>query len=92
MPKYAVRIEGQNFHLELNGEEGYYGFYTTRVVRSHSAEQAKASALENVRTDPELSKLAGSEEDHQSSIAVDGVWQVQWWRRSGGEGFTFYGM
>lgn len=92
MPKYAVRIEGQNFHLKLNGEEGCYGFYTTRVVKSHSVDQAKSSALSNVRADPELSKLAGSAEDDQSSITVDEVWRVQWWRRLGGKGFTFYGM
>jgi hypothetical protein len=54
MKLYRCFIEGKNFPLEVDGQEGPVGFYTTRFVRADSPENAEILALEMLRSDPSL--------------------------------------
>lgn len=54
MPWFRCFIEGENFPGVLIGDQGLFGFYTTRWVEASDAEAAELIALDALRSDPKL--------------------------------------
>ena len=55
--KYSVIVSGENFILNIDGEQKLYGFITTRNVKAASIEDAKKAAIALVEHDIDLIKL-----------------------------------
>jgi hypothetical protein len=51
MGQYRVFLRGENFILEMDGETGCFGFYTTRFVEANGTEAAELGAVELIRHD-----------------------------------------
>jgi hypothetical protein len=51
MNRYSVRLNGQNFLLNFEGNAQKFGFYTTRDVEAESFEDAELKAVQIVRKD-----------------------------------------
>ena len=45
MKRYRVQLRGENFLLDLDGDNGKFGFKTTRVIKANSCDEAKRIAL-----------------------------------------------
>lgn len=91
MPKYTVKIQGNNCLLNFEEETELCGFYTTRTVKSSSPEQAEQFAIEIVRNDPELTSMS-VESPSIPTYEIVSIEQTYWWTRVGGKGYTFYPM
>ena len=90
--KYGVRLEGKNF--EMNTEEGMenLGFFTTRFVKASSAEEAEARAVELVWADKGLNAVLAQYRKYEPMLYLVECWKESWWKKLGGEGYTFYPM
>lgn len=51
---YRIRINGQNFLLNLNGTLTKFGFYTTRDIKAESLENAETIAVQLIENDEAL--------------------------------------
>ena len=86
-------IRGENFLLNYEGSTKNLGFFTTRNVKATSVEEAKALAIEVVGNDDDLQEMmAIQSEKHPPTLFVEELYHLQWWKRIGGKGFTFFGM
>jgi hypothetical protein len=56
MNRHRIRLNGQNFLLNLQGEPRRYSFYTTRDVEAVSFEEAESKAVDLIRNDDSLKK------------------------------------
>lgn len=56
MDKFQVLVRGENLLLQVEGETGRYGFYTTVSVEALHAADAAERALEVLREDPKLTR------------------------------------
>ncbi len=90
--KYGVRLQGENYELNFEGEVELLGFVTTIFVKASSPEEAELRAVELVRNDKRLNGLMISGSKFLSSIHLTEVWTESWWKRLGGKGYTFFPM
>lgn len=90
--KYGVMLRGENFAIKSEAEVENLGFFTTRFVKARSPEEAELVALNMIRTDKSLLKVLMRESEFESKIYLEKVWAVPWWKRLGGDGYTFYPM
>ncbi len=90
--KYQVMVRGENFELEINGETQNLGFVTTRWVKAKSIEEAEIQAIQVVKSDTDLTNLMVEDPIETPMVYIEEVAQAKWWKRIGGNGFTFWKM
>lgn len=90
--KYGVRLSGVNYEINIEGSTELLGFITTRFVKAKSGDEAAHKAVQLILSDPHLNSIMTPNSDHEASVSVDEVWQERWWKKTGGQGYTFYPM
>lgn len=88
--KYQVVLRGENFELNLENDINVFGFYTTRVVKAASAEDAETKAVALIKNDQSLQQLLVKGSSYQPMIYLESIYKAKWWKRSGGKGYTFW--
>lgn len=90
--KYSVIVSGENFILNMNGEQKIYGFITTRNVKAASIEDAKKAAINLVENDVDLVRLMSQKQNdlNPPTLFVEEMYELSWWKMLGGKGFTFF--
>jgi hypothetical protein len=73
MTYYRVRLNGQNFLLNLQGKVKKYGFYTTRDVEAESFEEAELKAVDLVKEDDAIKNSAVNEKDNSPMIYLEEI-------------------
>ena len=86
--KYRILVNGQNFLLEMDGENRKTGFYTTRFVEAQDAEQAEALAVELIKSDPKLSNIVLNKRGDSPRVYVEEIEEVK--RLRAQAGYAFY--
>lgn len=84
---YRVLVNGQNYWLNIDGRPQWTGFYTTRFVEAHNAEEAKDIAVEMILADSKLSKNLNDASD-QPILSAEEVEAVDVLERA--HGYAFY--
>ena len=92
MKKYKVLLSGENFELNFEGKTDNFGFYTTRIVKAYSEEEAEIKAIELIKTDNNLLSMLIKNSEYESKIFLEEILKASWWQRTGGEGYTFFSM
>jgi len=90
--KYGVMLRGENFEIKSEAGVENFGFFTTRFVKAITPEEAELVAMEMVRTDKSLLETLFSESKLESKIYLEKMWSERWWKRLGGDGYTFFAM
>ncbi len=93
MPFYRVLIEGKNLHIPgQNGTPAIAGFFTTRIVRATTSEEAECKAISAVRS--EWQKLAYKNQPGAQNLAlvVSEVGESSFfrWLKAPNRGHTFF--
>lgn len=90
--KYSAIVRGENFLLDYEGETKMYGFVTTRNIKASSVDEAKELAIKLVENDEDLQNLMSEEQSklHLPTLFVEEMYELSWWKRLGGKGFTFF--
>jgi hypothetical protein len=92
MKKYRVILRGENFEIEFEGKIDNLGFYTTRVVKANSPEEAEQKAVDLIKTDQNLLEMVQNNSKVEPMIYLESISQASWWQRTGGAGYTFWPM
>ena len=92
MKKYRVLLLGENFEINFEGEIDNFGFYTTRVVKANSEEDAEEKAVQLIREDKNLVQMIVEKSTLEPKIYLEGIEIISWWKRIGGKGYSFYKM
>ena len=90
--KYGVMLRGENFQIKSATGVENLGFFTTRFVKARTPEEAELVAMEMVRTDKSLLEILFGESKLESKIYLEKMWCERWWKRLGGNGYTFFSM
>jgi hypothetical protein len=77
MPKYKVFLHGHNFLIDIDGEVGKHGFYTTRYVEAADPESAAELAVERLREDRHIDTIGMNDEDDPPRVEVDEVEEIE---------------
>jgi len=89
---YAIILEGQNFEVNFDGEIQNLGFYTTRIVKANSIDEAEDKAIQLIRNAQSLINMMVENSQFEPRIDIDRVYKASWWKRTGGKGYSFYPM
>lgn len=100
MKKYSVILRGEGFELIMEGQQGQFGFHTTRVVKAETEEEAEEKAVALVKVDKKLVACMkpGTDTDIDTDIDNDpmiyreSITRVPCWRRVGSNGYSFWLM
>jgi hypothetical protein len=88
---YRVRLNGQNFLLNIQGEPRKYGFYTTRDVEADSFEKAEMKAIELVKGDGFLKNSTLNNKEDSPMIYVEDMKILEPYEEQlKNDGYTFY--
>ncbi|MEW5251757.1 hypothetical protein [Microbulbifer discodermiae] len=90
--KYGVRLQGENYELEIDGKKKPFGFITTIFVKAKTVEEAEIAAVNLVRNDVLLNGLMISGSPYISTLRSTEIWEERWWKRLGGKGYSFFPM
>lgn len=90
--KYQVLLCGENFELCWNGEVKNFGFVTTRWVKAGSIAEAELKAVALIKNDLSLSSMLIEQPTLTPNIYLEEIAIAPWWKRVGGQGYTFYEM
>ncbi len=88
---YRVRLNGQNFLLNLQDKPQKHGFYTTRDVEAESIEEAELKAVKLVKEDDALKNSTINERDNSPMIYLEEIRILKSdEERLKNSGYTFY--
>lgn len=92
MKRYKVFVRGENFLLNLDGENQKVGFYTTRFVEAENEEAAEYAVMDMLRDDPQLARSVLNESSDPPMMYADEVEELISFKGFPvpGTGFSFY--
>ena len=94
MAYYQVLIHGSDFILNLDGKANERGgFYTTRIVKARSHNEAELKAIGLIKTDPKLHEVSVKQENTTPMLYVEELATISFFtyvRRKPGSGYVFY--
>jgi hypothetical protein len=89
--KYKVLVRGENFLLNVDGENQKLGFYTTRFVEAPNEAAAEEMAIALLRDDPKLHGVLNEQADAPIMFAEKIVELTSFeGLKLPGTGFVFY--
>jgi hypothetical protein len=91
MRQYRVFLRGENFVLEVSGQQGRFGFYTTRFVEAAGPEAAELLAVDLIRRDRTLAAVKNTR-DNPPMIYAKEIEEIAVKELRPGEGYTFFKM
>lgn len=92
MPKFAVILEGRNFPIVTDQGVQLLGFYATRKVKAENEQEAALTAMEMVRSDPELLSVVDRDKTTQPKLFVKSTETIGWFEDMKASGYTFFPM
>lgn len=90
--KYGVMLRGENFEIKSKSGIENFGFMATRFVKAKNPKEAELIAVNMIRTDSRPLEILYKESKFEPKIYLEEIWRVRWWKRLGGEGYSFYPM
>jgi len=85
-------LRGENFPIKFEDKVENLGFYTTRVVKANSEDDAELRAIDLIRNDVNLISMVQNASDANPRLYLESISKALWWRRLGGKGYTFWPM
>jgi len=83
-------LRGEDFEVEIDGEITNVGFYTTRVVKAASPEEAEMKAVEMIKGDKYLTSSMNRDSEKRPMIYLEQISVAPFWKKLGGSGYTFW--
>jgi len=93
MKRFKVKLHGENFLLNLDGELKKYGFYATRFVRAENPQEAEKIAVILTHQNPNLRNTVLNESDDRPKIHLEEIKEVsflKFFAKKSTTDFTFY--
>jgi hypothetical protein len=92
MKKYKVFIRGENFLINLDGDNQMVGFYRTRFIEAENEEAAEYAAMDMLRRDPKLAKGVLNEQSDPPTMYAEEIEELSSFKdcRVPGTGIAFY--
>jgi hypothetical protein len=93
MKKFKVKLHGENFLLNLDGELKKYGFYATTFVKADNPQEAEKIAIILIHQNPNLRDTALNESTDRPTVKLEEIKEVsslKFFAKKSTTGFTFY--
>jgi hypothetical protein len=93
MKRFKVKLHGENFLLNLDGEPKKFGFYATKFVKAKNPQEAEKIAIILIRQNPNLRDTALNEKTDRPTINMEEIEEVnflKFFTKKSKTGFTFY--
>jgi hypothetical protein len=93
MKRFKVKLHGENFLLNLDGELKKYGFYATKFVKAENPQEAGKIAVILIRQNPNLRDTVLNEKTDRPTINMEEIKEVnflKFFAEKSKTGFTFY--
>jgi hypothetical protein len=93
MKRFKVKLHGENFLLNLDGELKKYGFYATKFVKADNSQEAGKIAVILIRQNPNLRDTVLNEKTDRPTINMEEIKEVnflKFFAEKSKTGFTFY--
>ncbi len=85
-------LRGENFEIKSETGVENIGFFATRFVKARNSEEAELVAVDMIRTDKSLLEILSKESKLESKVYLEKIWSERWWKRIGGNGYSFFAM
>ena len=93
MKRYKVKLHGENFLLNLDGDLKKYGFYATKFVKAESPQEAEKIAIILIHQNPNLRDTVLNKNTDRPTINMEEIKEVnflKFFAKKATTGFTFY--
>ena len=93
MKKYKVKLHGENFLLNLDGDLKKYGFYATKFVKAESPQEAEKIAIILIHQNPNLRDTVLNKNTDRPTINMEEIKEVnflKFFAKKSTTDFTFY--
>jgi hypothetical protein len=93
MKRFKVKVRGENFLLNFNGEFKKYGFHATRFVKAENAKEAQKIAVILAHQNPILRNSVLNEDADRPAVKLEEIEEVGFFKfftKKSTNDFTFY--
>ena len=93
MKRFKVKLHGENFLLNLDGELNKFGFYVTTFVKAKNPQDAEKIAIILIHQNPNLRDTAVNENTDRPTVNMEEIKEVnflKFFAKKSTTGFTFY--
>jgi hypothetical protein len=93
MKRFKVKLHGENFLLNLDGDFKKYGFYATKFVRAENPQEAEKIATILIHQNPNLRDTVLNENTDRPRINIEEIEEVKFLKfftQKSTTSFTFY--
>ena len=93
MKRYKVKLHGENFLLNFDGELKKYGFYATKFVKAESPQEAEKIAIILIHQNPNLRDTILNKNTDRPTINMEEIKEVnflKFFAKKSTTDFTFY--
>ena len=93
MKRYKVKLHGENFLLNFDGELKKYGFYATKFVKAESPQEAEKIAIILIHQNPNLRDTILNNNTDRPTINMEEIKEVnflKFFAKKSTTDFTFY--
>ena len=93
MKRYKVKLHGENFLINFDGELKKYGFYATKFVKAESPQEAEKIAIILIHQNPNLRDTILNKNTDRPTINMEEIKEVnflKFFAKKSTTDFTFY--
>ena len=93
MKRYKVKLHGENFLLNLDGDLKKYGFFATKFVKAKNPKEAEKIAIILIRQNPNLRDTVLNENADRPTInlgEINEINSLMFFAKKSTTDFTFY--
>ena len=93
MKRFKVKLHGENFLLNLDGELEKYGFHATKFVKAENPQEAEKIAIILIHQNPNLRDAVLNEAVDRPTVNTEEIKEVnflKFFAKKSSAGFTFY--
>jgi hypothetical protein len=93
MKRFKVKLHGENFLLNLDGEFNKFGFYATSFIKAEDPQEVKKIATILIHQNPNLRDTVLNENTDRPRINIEEVEEVnflKFFAQKSTTSFTFY--
>jgi hypothetical protein len=93
MKRYKVKLHGENFLLNLDGDLKKYGFYATKFLKAESPQEAEKNAIILIHQNPNLRDTVLNKNTDRPTINMEEIEEVnflKFFAKKSTTDFTFY--